>query len=139
MPANHPIHLALTKEQNDWLETEFLRTGNLRSKIVQDLIDARRQGPATDGHAPKILDALSRMEAQQQRMAKETAVALSQVLLLVKEIFRESSANLYRLNAIIDDMPDPIHVRQRVNEFVRGQEREIQERLARVVPEVSRG
>ncbi len=56
----------------------------------------------------------------------------------MKEIFRESSANLYRLNAIVDEFEDPETVLAQVNEFVRKQESMMRLKVIKLHEEANR-
>jgi hypothetical protein len=58
----------------------------------------------------------------QRLEASKSDTDLKIVLSYVKEIFRESAANLYRLNAVIDEFPESEKIRAEVNDHVRKQE-----------------
>jgi hypothetical protein len=122
MPANYPLHLAFTKEQMEWLERESKRSDRTKSKIVQELVEAQRSGQSH--HAVlKELDQKTDKMLELQRASFANSDTQTQIILaFVKEIFRESSANLYRLNEVIDGFTDPEKVRFEVNEYVRKQE-----------------
>ena len=139
MPANHPIHLALTQEQTDWLEREFERTGNLRSKIVQDLIDAARKGKTSGVRVEDLELQTSKVTSLQRQFQESMQTQMDVHSAYLKEMFRESAANLYRLEAIVEDMDDPISVRMQMNEHVRNKERELLERVSMLRAGVTRG
>jgi hypothetical protein len=139
MPANHPIHLSLTQEQSDWLEREFQRTGNLRSKIVQDLIDAARRGKTSAIRVEDLELQTSKVTSLQREFHETVRTQLEVHSAYLKEMFRESAANLYRLEAIVEDMDDSISVRMKMNEHVRRKEREVQETIASTRAGVTRG
>jgi hypothetical protein len=94
MPANYPIHLALTKEQMEWLETEFRRTGNSRSKVVQDLIEAARRGESSGLQVKDLELQTSKVISLQKEFHEQVSMQLEVHLAYLKEIFRESAANL---------------------------------------------
>ena len=122
MPALFPLHLALTEEQQNWIILESERTKKTKSKVVQDLIDAAKKGESHNEILREVPSKLDQLKAQQHANSSEMNVQLEIILAYVKEIFRESSANLYRLNAIVDEFEEPETVRSEVNEFVCKQE-----------------
>ena len=122
MPALFPLHLALTEEQQNWIILESERTKKTKSKVVQDLVDAAKKNESYNEILLEVPLKFSQLENFQRVIASQMETQLEIVLAYVKEIFRESSANLYRLNAIVDEFEDPETVRAEVNEFVRKQE-----------------
>lgn len=122
MPANYPLHLAFTKEQMEWLERESNRSERTKSKIVQELVEQERKNESQNCLLKDMTQKTDQMLALQRAHFANTDSQTQIVLAYVKELFRESSASLYRLNAIIDEFSEPEKVRADVNEFVRKQE-----------------
>jgi hypothetical protein len=122
MPANFPLHLALTKEQIEWLEVKSEDTGKSKSKLVQEMIEVERKGESQHSLLTELSAKLDQMKALEQNFFTNALTQNDILLAYVKEIFRESSASLYRLNAIVDEFQEPEKVRAEVNEFVRKQE-----------------
>ena len=133
-----PLHLALTEEQNNWIILESERTKKTKSKIVQDLIDAAKKNESYNEILLEVPLKFSQLENFQRAIASQMETQLEIVLAYVKEIFRESSANLYRLNAIVDEFEDPETVRAEVNEFVRKQEAMMRLKVIKVHEEANR-
>jgi len=129
MPALFPLRLALTKEQDEWLKKRSLALGESQGEIVSSLLDAEIGGENMSARLAELARLLAESEPRSRRMEVALTNTHEVMLAYVKELFRESSANLYRLNAAIDNMPDSILVRQKVNEYVRGREREMGEKL----------
>lgn len=122
MPANFPLHLALTKEQIEWLEVKSEETGKSKSKLVQDMIEVERRGTSFDTLLTNVSAKLDQMKTLEQNFFANSLTQNEVILAYVKEIFRESSANLYRINSIIDEFAEPEKVRAEVNDYVRKQE-----------------
>ena len=122
MPANHTIHLAVTKSQMQWIERTADEKGRSKSKVVQDIIDASMKNETLSQKLDVVLEKNINLEEIMSSLFSSNAYQLEVILAYVKEVFRESSANLYRLNAMIDEFPDPDKTRSEVNEFVRKQE-----------------
>ena len=122
MPANHTIHLAVTKSQMQWIERTADEKGRSKSKVVQDIIDASMKKETLSQKLVVVLKKNINLEGMMNSLFSSNAYQLEVILAYVKEVFRESSANLYRLNAMIDEFPDSDKTRSEVNEFVRKQE-----------------
>lgn len=129
MPALFPLRLALTKEQDEWLRKRSAASGKTGAEIVSALLEAEIGEANPTARLAEMVRLLAQAEARSQRLEATLEKQHQLMMVYIKDMFRVSSANLYRLNAIIDQMENPTHVRQIVNEFVRGQEREIQERI----------
>lgn len=137
MPANYPLHLAFSKEQMEWLESESERYRRTKSKIVQDLVEAERKGESHHAMLRELSEKMDQLRAKEQLNFANSFIKIESILAYVKEIFRESSANLYRLNAVIDEFQDPEKVRASVNEFVRKQESEMRFRIHQILQDNS--
>lgn len=122
MPANYTLHLGLTKEQMEWISRNADEAQKSKSKFVQDIIEASKKNERLEQKLESMITKISEMERLSQSMFAQTSPQLEIILAYVKEIFRESSANLYRLNAMVDEFAEPETVRSEVNEFVRKQE-----------------
>lgn len=122
MPASFAIHLALTEEQMAWLHAECVRTQKTKSKIIQEILEAHRSGSSLMDMHQQLSAKLDEMAARQRQDTSKTSTDLQILSSYVKEIFRESAANLYRLNAVIDEFKDSDRVRDEVNDYVRKQE-----------------
>ena len=122
MPANFPLHLALTKDQSEWLEAKSEDTGKSKSKLIQEMIEVERKGNSLPVLLTDLSLKLDNMRSTEQNFFANSFVQNEIIFAYVKELFRESSASLYRLNAIIDGFTEPEKVRAEVNEFVRKQE-----------------
>lgn len=134
-----PFKIYLSEDQKRWIETRAQQQGTTLSKFIVALIEERMEEKSTEVLLRKVLESLSKVEGQQANLGAQVVPHLDATLTYVKEIFRESSANLYRMNAVIDEMPNALSLRQRLNEFVRDREREFQERTQECSQGVSRG
>ena len=134
-----PFKIYLSDEQKRWVETRAQQEGTTLSRFIVALIEDRMEEKSTQLLLRKVLESLSKVEGQQASLGAQIVPHLDATLTYVKEIFRESSANLYRMNAVIDEMPNGLSLRQRLNEFVRDREREFQERTHDGSRGVSRG
>jgi hypothetical protein len=132
MPANFPLHLALTKEQIEWLEVKSEDTGKSKSKLVQEMIELERKGESHHRMLTDLSAKLEQIKALEENFFANAFMQNDIVLAYVKEIFRESSASLYRLNAIVDEFPEPEKVRAEVNDFVRKQESKMREKVLQI-------
>lgn len=132
MPANFPLHLALTQEQSDWILEESKRTQKTKSKIVQDLIEDQRLGKSHGVMMNVLSEKIDQMRATQQVHFTNSDSQVEIVLAYIKEVFRESAANLFRINAIIDDFQEPEKMRSEVNNFVREQENYMRTKCAQI-------
>lgn len=133
MPALFPLRLSLTKEQNEWLEGRGDKDGKTDAQVVSSLIDAEMKGENTAARIAELTRLLTESEAQRRRFEELLVSNSTASMIILKEIFRESSANLYRINQIISQFENPAAERQLVNEFVRGQERELEATLSRLL------
>ena len=122
MPANYTLHLGLTKTQMDWITRASGDTRKTKSKFVQDIIDASMKTEVLEQKIETMIKKNSEIENYLRVSVAQTYPQLEIILAYVKEIFRESSANLYRLNAVIDGFDAPEKVRAEVNEYVHKQE-----------------
>ncbi len=122
MPANHTIHLAVTKSQMQWIERTAEEKGRSKSKVVQDIIDASMKKETLYQKMDELLEKSINLEGMMSSLFSSNAYQLEVIMAYLKEVFRESSANLYRLNAMIDEFPEPEKTRSEVNDFVRKQE-----------------
>ena len=122
MPSNFPLKLSLTEEQMKWVERISLRRESSKAKVVQDIIDASMKTEVLEQKLETMIKKNSEIENYLRVSVAQTYPQLEIILAYVKEIFRESSANLYRLNAVIDGFDAPEKVRAEVNEYVHKQE-----------------
>ena len=122
MPANYTLHLGLTKEQMEWISRKADEARKSKSKFVQDIIETSKKNEILEQKLESVITKISETEHLVRSAFVQTSPQLEIILAYVKEIFRESSANLYRLNAIVDEFAEPDSVRAEVNEFVRKQE-----------------
>jgi hypothetical protein len=129
MPALFPLRLALTKEQDEWLKQRSLASGKTGAEIVSALLEAEIGQANPTARLAEMVRLLSEAEARSRRLEATLEKQHEVVMLFLKEMYREGSANLYRIESVIDDFPDPILVRQRLNEYVRTRDREMGERL----------
>jgi hypothetical protein len=132
-----PLKIYLSDEQRRWIEKRSKEKKETLSRCVVSLIEEQMDEKSTDVLLRKITSTLDQVAISHTRKGDEMLALLHRTSVLLKEVFRESSANLYRLNSIIDEMPNSILVRQKVNEFVRGRETEVLERLGAFKEEVS--
>jgi hypothetical protein len=132
MPALFPLRLSLTKEQNEWLEGRGDKDGKTDAQVVSSLIDAEMRGENTAARLAELSRLLTESEARRRRLEEVLVSNTSAAMILLKELFRESSANLYRINQIVSQFDDPASERQLLNEFVRGKEREMEAALSRL-------
>lgn len=116
------LKLYLTEEQKNWVQRLSYDEQVPMSKCIAKLIDAHRDQKRREQKLDKILEDLQNLERNQKSFFGNFNPQLEIILAYVKEIFRESSANLYRLNAVIDEFSEPEKVRAEVNEYVRKQE-----------------
>lgn len=122
MPSNFPLKLSLTEEQMKWVERISLRRESSKAKVVQDFIEASMKTEVLEQKIETMIKKNTEIENYLRVSAAQTYPQLEIILAYVKEMFRESSANLYRLNAVIDEFAEPEKVRFEVNEYVRKQE-----------------
>jgi transcriptional regulator NrdR family protein len=122
MPANNTLHLGLTKSQMDWISRASEDTKKSKSRFVQDIIDASMKSEVLEQKIETMIKKTSDLENYLRVSVAQISPQLEIILAYVKEIFRESSANLYRLNAVIDEFSESEKVRSEVNEYVRKQE-----------------
>jgi hypothetical protein len=132
MPANHTLHLGLTKVQMEWIERTAEEKGRSKSKVVQDIVDASMKSETLSQKLDLVLEKNADFEKMVSSLVSINTHQLEVVLAYVKEVFRESSANLYRLNAMIDEFPEPEKTRSEVNEFVRKQEEILRSRTLKI-------
>jgi len=132
MPANHTLHLGLTKAQMEWIERTAEEKGRSKSKVVQDIIDASMKSETLSQKLDLVLEKNAEFEKMMSSLVSINTHQLEVVLAYVKEVFRESSANLYRLNAMIDEFPEPEKTRSEVNDFVRKQEAILRSRTLKI-------
>jgi hypothetical protein len=116
------LKLYLTEDQKNWVERLSKDEQEPMSKCIANLIDAHRDEKRRDQKLDLILEDLQNLQRNQKSLLSNSAPQLEIILAYVKEIFRESSANLYRLNAVIDEFSESEKVRSEVNEYVRKQE-----------------
>lgn len=126
------LKLYLTEEQKNWVERLSIDEQEPMSKCIANLIDARRDQRAREQKLDQILEDLHALQREQKLVFSSTIPQLEIILAYVKEIFRESSANLYRLNAVIDEFPEAEKVRSQVNEHVRQQESVMRAKVLRI-------
>lgn len=122
MPANNTLHLGLTKSQMDWISRASEDIKKSKSRFVQDIIDASMKSEVLEQKIETMIKKTSDLENYLRASVAQNSPQLEIILAYVKEIFRESSANLYRLNAVIDEFSESEKVRSEVNEYVRKQE-----------------
>lgn len=122
MPAHHTLHLGLTKSQMEWIEKTSQDSKRSKSKLIQDLITAHQKTESLEEKLSVVIQKNTQLETHLHALGEQVQTQLEILLTYVKEIFRESAANLYRLNAVIDEFAEPEKVRFEVNEFVRQQE-----------------
>jgi septal ring factor EnvC (AmiA/AmiB activator) len=134
-----PLKIYLTDEQKHWIETKAEEKNTTLSKFLVSLLEAEMDGTTTERELKKLDERLARIESHQKNSFEDVIGSQVACLAYVKELFRESAANLYRLNAVIEDMPDALSVRQSLNRFVREKEKELQEKVAEFHAEVSHG
>jgi hypothetical protein len=132
MPANHTLHLGLTKVQMEWIERTAEEKGRSKSKVVQDIVDASMKSETLSQKLDLVLEKNADFEKMVSSLVSINTHQLEVFLAYVKEVFRESSANLYRLNAMIDEFPEPEKTRSEVNEFVRKQEEILRSRTLKI-------
>ncbi|MEN9826545.1 MAG: hypothetical protein RI953_2290 [Pseudomonadota bacterium] len=132
MPANHTLHLGLTKVQMEWIERTAEEKGRSKSKVVQDIVDASMKSETLSQKLDLVLEKNADFEKMMSSLVSINTHQLEVVLAYVKEVFRESSANLYRLNAMIDEFPEPEKTRTEVNDFVRKQEAILRSRTLKI-------
>lgn len=123
-----PLKIYLSDDHKRWVEARAKEEKTTLSRFLVSLIEEQMEEKSTEFLLRKVLTSLSRLEGQQASLKTEVVPNLDASLTYLKEIFRESSANLYRMNAVIDEMPNALTMRQRLNEFVREREREFFER-----------
>ena len=116
------LKLYLTEEQKNWVERLSHDEQQPMSKCIANLIDAHRDQKRREQKLDQILEDLENLQRSQKLSLSNSTSQLEIILAYVKEIFRESSANLYRLNAVIDEFAESEKVRFEVNEYVRKQE-----------------
>jgi hypothetical protein len=116
------LKLYLTKEQKKWVEHLSQLKQEPMSKCIANLIEAQRNGKNWEQKLGHILENLENLKVNQSKEHSSSASQLKIILSYLKEIFRESSANLYRINSIIDEFTDSETVRADVNEYVLKQE-----------------
>jgi hypothetical protein len=133
------IKVYLTSDQMRWVEARAKSEKSTLSKTLVSLVEEYMEEKSTELLLRKVLESLSRLEGQQAILRAQVVPQLDASLTYVKEIFRESSANLYRMNAVIDEMPNGLSLRQRLNEFVRDRERELHERTQERSQELGNG
>lgn len=122
MAANHPLHLSLTKSQMEWLTKRSEDTNKSKSKFVQELIEASQKNELLLQKVDLLTQKTSDLDGNLRSAMTHISPQLEIILAYVTEIFRESSANLFRINAMVDEFEEPEKVRREVNEFVRKQE-----------------
>lgn len=122
MAANFPLHISLTEAQMDWIAKASECTKKTKSKFVQDVIEASMKTEVLEQKLETMIKKNAEIENYLRVSVAQTYPQLEIILAYLKEIFRESSANLYRLNAVIDEFAEPEKVRFEVNEYVRKQE-----------------
>lgn len=132
MPALFPLRLALTKEQNEWLKQRFFERETSPLEIVLGLLEAEIRGENITGRLAELVRLGAESEARSRRLEASLAAHQEVITAYLHELFRESRANLYRLESIIADMPDAPSVRRMGNEFVRSHEREMAERVEEI-------
>lgn len=132
MPANHTLHLGLTKVQMEWIERTAEEKGRSKSKVVQDIVDASMKSETISQKLDLVLEKNAEFEKMVSSLVSINTHQIEIILAYVKEVFRESSANLYRLNAMIDEFPEPEKTRSDVNEFVRKQEAILRSRTLKI-------
>lgn len=132
MPANHTLHLGLTKVQMEWIERTAEEKGRSKSKVVQDIVDASMKSETLSQKLDLVLEKNAEFEKMVSSLVSINTHQIEIILAYVKEVFRESSANLYRLNAMIDEFPEPEKTRSEVNEFVRKQEAILRSRTLKI-------
>lgn len=93
-----------------------------KSKFVQDVIEASMKTEVLEQKIETMIKKNTEIENYLRVSVAQTYPQLEIILAYVKEIFRESSANLYRLNAVIDGFDSPDKVRAEVNDYVHKQE-----------------
>jgi len=126
------LKLYLTEEQKKWVEQLSIDEQEPMSKCIANLIDAHRDRDARDQKLDQIIEDLHELQRNQKLVFSSTMPQLEIILAYVKEVFRESSANLYRLNAMIDEFPEPEKTRTEVNDFVRKQEAILRSRTLKI-------
>ena len=129
MPALFPLRLALTKEQSEWLDKRSRTLGKPSAQIVSELLETEICGENTSGRLAELTRMVGESNARSHRLEKVMVMQHEVSQSYLKEIFRESSANLYRLEAIVADMDDPVSVRMLMNEYVRGLQRRMEEQV----------
>ena len=122
MAANFPLHISLTETQMDWITRASYDSKKTKSKFVQDVIEASMKNEVLEQKLEAMIKKKTEIENYLRVSVAQTYPQLEIILAYVKEIFRESSANLYRLNAVIDGFDAPEKVRAEVNEYVHKQE-----------------
>ncbi len=139
MKATTHVKVYLTSEQRRWIETRAKQEKTTLSRGLVSLIEEHMEEKSTETLLKKVLESISKLEAQQATCRSEVLQNFDESIVYLKEMFRESAANLYRLEAIVEDMDDSISVRMKMNEHVRRKEREVQEAIASTRAGVTRG
>ena len=116
----------------EWIERTAEEKGRSKSKVVQDIIDASMKSETLSQKLDLVLEKNADFEKMMSSLVSINTHQLEVVLAYVKEVFRESSANLYRLNAMIDEFPEPEKTRSEVNDFVRKQEAILRSRTLKI-------
>ncbi len=116
------LKLYLTEEQKNWVERLSHEEQVPMSKCIVNLIDAHRDQKRHEQKLDQILEDLQNVQSNQKLLLSNSSSQLEIILTYLKEVFRESAANLYRLNAMVDEFADSEKIRAEVNTFVRQQE-----------------
>lgn len=135
MPANHPLHLSLTKSQMEWLTKRSDDANKSKSKFVQELIEASQKNELLLQKIDLQTQKTSDLDGNLRSAMTHISPQLEIILAYVTEIFRESSANLFRINAMVDEFENSEKVRREVNEFVRKQESAMRTRTLQIKEE----
>ena len=136
MPALFPLRLALTQQQREWLTRRSLALGKLPAQIVSGLLDTEIDGENTAGKLAELIRMMGESDARIRRMETAMMGHHDVTKAYLGELFRESCASLYRLEAIVADMDDPVSVRMQMNEHLRKKEREMNERVRVLHPQL---
>lgn len=126
------LKLYLTEEQKNWVERLSHDEQEPMSKCIANLIDAQRDQRPRDFKLDQIVEELQNLSVYQRQFSSNLTPQLEIILAYVKEIFRESAANLYRLNSIIDEFKDSENVRTNVNDYVRKQESQMRTKAIQI-------
>lgn len=126
------LKIYLNAEQKSWVEA-LSRTHEVpMSKCIVNLIESLRNHRSQDEKLDAIYAKIENSALTQHAQFTISAPQNEILLAYIKEIFRESAANLFRINAIVAEFPEHEKVRAEVNNYVREQENTMRSKCAQI-------